>query len=665
MSEPVRRALPPSVFARLADATRYVISGVSPDTWFGPLQPLAPMAPPEVKGRQWDYPFGANLNYIPRAEDGVSFGELRGLADALPLLRAVIETRKDQIAAQGFAIRSRNREDSPASSQAIDQVTRFLARPDRRRSFADWLRMLLEEMLVIDAATLYPRYNRGGSLYALDIIDGATIKPLIGEDGRAPEPPDPAYQQILKGIPAADFSAEELLYLPRNLRAHRLYGMSPVEQIALTINIALRRDASTLDYYRAGSSPDAFATLPKEWTADQIRSFQDYFDALMSGNLARRRQTKFMPADFKLIEARQPPLKDQYDEWLARIICYAFSVPVSPFVSQVNRATGETMRQQAAQEGLVPLKAWVKNALDHVIRDCMNEPGLEFVWVGDDAIDPLEQAQTLQILVGAGIKTREEARADLGLAPAGGAAVAKRDATRAPLGKLNPHHDEHGQFATADGAVATVGSPARKPQPTRVQVASNNETRSDATVDGGTADEAAVAQMSSGANTDRESTAQSSTGTESLGDAEPGKPTPGQKLEHVYDVPDDAVSYATGDGTQFHAPPYANFQKVYAAGQANWQNPIAAVSAIWVNGAYDFQRDNEYFYNAYIDASNYAVGVYMAEAGYSHKAMMSIGILLADQYSSNPDRARQQAWWTRGWNDATDQVGPFSPSKHD
>ena len=92
-------------------------------------------------------------------------------------------------------------------------------------------------------------------------------------------------------------------------------------------------------------------------------------------------------------------------------------------MSQVNRATGETMRQQATQEGLVPLKAWVKNALDHVIQECMNEPGLEFVWVGDDAIDPLEQAQTLQILVGAGIKTREEARADLGLAPTSAASV--------------------------------------------------------------------------------------------------------------------------------------------------------------------------------------------------------------------------------------------------
>ena len=334
--------------------------------------------------------------------------------------------------------------------------------------------MLLEDTLVIDAATLYPRYNRGGSLYALDVIDGATIKPLIGEDGRAPEPPDPAYQQILKGVPAADFSVEELLYLPRNLRAHRLYGMSPVEQIALAVNIALRRDAATLDYYRAGSTPDAFATLPKEWTADQIRSFQDYFDALMSGNLARRRQTKFMPADFRLIEARQPPLKDQYDEWLARLICYAFSVPVSAFVSQVNRATGETLRQQAAQEGLIPLKAWVKNALDHAICVCMNEPGLEFVWVGDDAVDPLEQAQTLQILVGAGIKTREEARADLGLAPEGAAPPNAPGKPPAGLVKFNPHHDERGLFASADNAAATVGSPARKPRPTRVQVASND-----------------------------------------------------------------------------------------------------------------------------------------------------------------------------------------------
>jgi pyocin large subunit-like protein len=34
--------------------------------------------------------------------------------------------------------------------------------------------MLLEDLLVIDEATIYPRFTRGGSLHALDIIDGAT-----------------------------------------------------------------------------------------------------------------------------------------------------------------------------------------------------------------------------------------------------------------------------------------------------------------------------------------------------------------------------------------------------------------------------------------------------------------------------------------------------------
>jgi hypothetical protein len=145
------------------------------------------------------------------------------------------------------------------------------------------------------------------------------------------------------------------------------------------VNIALRRDAATLDYYRTGSAPDAFATLPKEWTIDQIRQFQDYFDALMSGNSARRRMMKFMPSEFRLVEARQPPLKDQYDEWLARVICYAFSVPASAFVSQVNRATSETLRLQATQEGLVPLKAWIKGALDQAIQVYLGEPDREFI----------------------------------------------------------------------------------------------------------------------------------------------------------------------------------------------------------------------------------------------------------------------------------------------
>jgi hypothetical protein len=89
----------------------------------------------------------------------------------------------------------------------------------------------------------------------------------------------------------------------------------------------------------------------------------------------------------------------------------------------------------------VPLKAWVKAALDRVIGVCFGAPDLEFYWVGDDAVDPLQQAQTIAILVNAGVKTREEARVELGLDGAPGVA------------KFNPYHDEQGRFTDAEHAV--------------------------------------------------------------------------------------------------------------------------------------------------------------------------------------------------------------------
>jgi hypothetical protein len=95
----------------------------------------------------------------------------------------------------------------------------------------------------------------------------------------------------------------------------------------------------------------------------------------------------------------------------------------------------------------------------------LNQPDLEFVWVGDDAVDPLQQAQTLNILVGAGIKTREEARADLGLAPEGGKSEG--------LGKWNfdpdQPRDEWGRW-TSDGGIDPPGTK----RPEGVQVAFND-----------------------------------------------------------------------------------------------------------------------------------------------------------------------------------------------
>src|SRR6202522_1630438 len=128
------------------------------------------------------------------------------------------------------------------------------------------------------------------------------------------------------------------------------------------------RDACCSYYYRSRSVPDSFATLPKEGTVDKIRQFQDYFDARMSGNLERRRMVKFMPADFKLTETRQPPLKDSYDEWLPAGGCYAFSGPASAFCSQVNRRSQEPTSELQSRRHLVCRRDWSSDVCSSDLR---------------------------------------------------------------------------------------------------------------------------------------------------------------------------------------------------------------------------------------------------------------------------------------------------------
>ena len=421
--------LPPHFVQRAVEGLRYIISGVTPQTWFGPLQPLPPQAPPDTGGRQLDYPTGYNLAITPRTDEPISFAQLRSLADGYDLLRTVIETRKDQIERLRWTIRCselpdgkpRDRDGDPR----IAEIEAFFRLPDGVHFWSTWLRQLLEDLFFVDAPTLYLRRNRGGKLAALEIVDGTTIKRLIDADGRTPQPPDPAYQQVLHGLPAADFTTEELIYRPRNLRPHKLYGYSPVEQIVMTVNIALRRQLHQLAYYTEGNVPEALIGTPESWTPQQIKEFQQYWDALLEGNLAQRRHAKFVPGGVArtFIPTREAELKGAFDEWLARIVCFAFSISPQAFLAQMNRATAETAQQTAISEGLTPIQTWVKQLVDHLLVTEFDAPDLEFCWRDEREVEPQQAASVAQIYVAHGIKTVNEARSELGLDPVTGGDV--------------------------------------------------------------------------------------------------------------------------------------------------------------------------------------------------------------------------------------------------
>jgi HK97 family phage portal protein len=383
---------------------------------FSPGYPLAP--PDEEAVRVWDFPVGVNTIYTPRAYEAVSFAELRALADAHDITRLAIETRKDQIEKHDWIVK-------PVKGARVDpaqvaKVAAFWRRPDGERPFGTWLREVLEDLLVLDAPVLEMRRNRAGELIGLDPVDGATIKLLVDDTGRRPKPPAPAFEQVIRGRPWKLLTGDDLLYLPRNPRPHKAYGFGPVEQIVMTVNIALRRQVMQLQHFTEGNVPPGLLSAPDGWNVEQIRQFQEWFDSVLAGNTASRTRLVWAPGGAKYQAFSEAPYKDEFDEWLARIVCYAFSLPPTAFTKQVNRATAETSQQSALDEGMAPLMGWVKRLADHVIQDRLGEPDLEFVWAEGRPSDPAVEAKVIDTYVRSGIYAINEARDLLGLDPVPG-----------------------------------------------------------------------------------------------------------------------------------------------------------------------------------------------------------------------------------------------------
>jgi hypothetical protein len=395
---------------------------------FPPQQPLQPIAQPAdfaALGRSWDYPVGWNTRVTPRSGMPIAFSALKEFA-TYDLLRILIERVKDKIVTQRWAFMPKDRE--AKRDTRSDQLEEFYAYPDKVHSWADWVRMLLEQMLVYDAPAVWLRPTRGGALYSLEILDGSLITPKIMPDGRLP-PPDfgPAYQQVLKGLPAIDYIQPvpkgsvipkdpsgqpfpELLYKPSNPRVDSVYGYSRVEQIIASIGIGLKREEFLSLYYTSGSLPDMLIGVPDTWQPNQIAQMQALFDSLLAGNLEQRRRARFVPGGLKPYELKAELLKDETDEWLIRIMCFSLGLNPMPFVKQMNRGQEKTHHQEAAEEGMEPIQAWLRDFFGAVNAIKFGVFDLEFTFIEDEAVEPLEAAQVDQILLSTKVYHPDEIR---------------------------------------------------------------------------------------------------------------------------------------------------------------------------------------------------------------------------------------------------------------
>lgn len=433
-------------FAPVFRPAQTTIDGVKPSDWASPIQPIRPTSQLATGVRSWDFTPGINLQFTPRGDVPINFAQLWNISNSFDLCRLMIERRKNQIINRPWVIRVKEvpgekkaeRLQREAKNPNVAKVGALFRYPDGYHPWDKWIRMWAEQLLVFDAPCVYPTRNMLGDVFQLRIISGSTITPLLDQQGFVPAPPSPAFQQIILGIPTSDmlasgweaeggnkskkgFGADDIVYSPMNPRVDSRWGFGPVEQMIVTLAIASNRQQFLKNYYTAGNVPEGLLSMPESWTAQQIRDFQQWFDSMLSGNLGRKRQIIMIPDTKNGVEfSKTAALTDNTDEYLIRVVAFAFGVSPSNLVRQVgHQSTNKEGNDQSQEEGLEPMLKHIEVEMNRIIERVLGCDDVEFAFSDATEVDPLKKSQVDVAYVNAGIYTRDEVREANGDDPLG------------------------------------------------------------------------------------------------------------------------------------------------------------------------------------------------------------------------------------------------------
>lgn len=429
---------------------------------FGPSLPLTPAAinTPNADGRteprRWEYPVAWNI--FVTEQRLVPWKVLRASAEQIDILRRCIEVLKskaismewdvtlsedatERIAAEsGMGYLRAMQEARSSMAPEIARIKEFWKMPDRTNglTFIDWLSMALEELLVLDALAIYPRATVGGRLHSFEILDGSTIKPLLDDRGMRPAPPFPAYQQILYGFPRGEFqanpdstadgefSSDELIYTARNRRTWTPYGFSPVERSLPLADIYLRRQQWLRSEFTDGVSPDLFFKTDPQYggTPELLRAWETIFNDDMAGQTERRRGGKLLPSGFEPVDmsGRSEKFQATLDEYLIKGICGHWGIMPSEIGFTPNTGLGGAGFQEGEAEtagvvGVGPLMNWFGDFITDLSYKYLGMPReLVVQFSGGRTSESVADAQRRSTETGAGHRTLNEARAEMGLA---------------------------------------------------------------------------------------------------------------------------------------------------------------------------------------------------------------------------------------------------------
>lgn len=443
--------------------------------------------------RIWQYPVGWNLPTGPRTFEPVSFATLRMCAHQVEPVRAAINLIKNELFNADYTIQVNDpnlarQEGRDYKKDAKKKIMAFFRNPDfiRGQSFRAWGQLLMEEVLVTDALSIYPRYTLGGDLAALQILDGSTIKPLVDLQGGRPLSPLPAYQQYLYGVPRSEFAAygvkemlpqnfdgtvpmernlpaTDLMYLPQVVNAGSVYGFPPTEQVLQTAVTYLRRMSFWQSYFVEGDIPGTFIMAGEGWTPEQIEKYEAALHSLMAGDPSFRHRLKVVPYGTDVKEMKKPNFDVMFDEFLLKLVAMDFGVTSSELfgLSSSSGLGGRGFLEEQTdvneRKGIRGYRRAFQDMADFIIAITFKEPELCLRFDERDMVDRLKQAQIDDVNLKNGSSFIEEVREARGVGALGmPEALVPHIETRAGLTALDKI-DEFNEILLAQGSAGAGG----------------------------------------------------------------------------------------------------------------------------------------------------------------------------------------------------------------
>ena len=361
---------------------------------------------------------------------GVSYETLRSFSRLYPILRSCINYRKRQISQLSWEITSTDVttvKDETKTKERSKEIRNLFKYPtgDKSESFKGFVDKLVEDLVVLDIASIYRRKNRGGGLYGYLAVDSATITRVLNMDGTTPQPPEVAYLQKMDGKVVSQLTTDELIYKIMNPRTDSPYGLSLVEALVLTITTALKISSFNLSYLTDGNIPEGFIELPKDIASnqDQLQLWQKAWDAMLSGDSRYQRKVKFLPEGMKWTPIRKPEdfQFEKFEKWLMLNVCSVMEVPPQAIGFQFDRGKGATEAEWeiGKEKGMMPMAALLKEIFDQMIQEDLGHSDMEFVWTNVNPTNKLEEAKVFSELVNSGAVSVDEWRRGEGMEPIG------------------------------------------------------------------------------------------------------------------------------------------------------------------------------------------------------------------------------------------------------